>query len=268
MGKEKSGSTTVVNQTTTPTPTAEETELNRLMLERERATQGGMIGVQQAGLSLINQLLTGGSNLPGLFGNIQQGVPTGQITGQTAIDPSKYMISPDITNQLVQESLRQITPNLQTQGLLDSGTRASIAARTAGDINRQVAERNLNTGLDIETGNIGRNLGVQEFNIGQQYSTQAFNMGNLINLLNLALSGQAQVQQPVLAQGQTLSNALAGLRSTNTTGTSTTSQFAMNPFLKSFQTSLGSSLGGGIGGAVGGGMGAIGRGFRTPGGFL
>ena len=52
------GSTKVQSQSTqTPTPTAEETEMNKMLLERMRATQGGTIQAQQSGLGLINQLL-------------------------------------------------------------------------------------------------------------------------------------------------------------------------------------------------------------------
>lgn len=73
------------------------------------------------------------------------------------------------------------------------------------------------------------------------YPTEQFNIGNLQNLLNLALSGQAQVQQPVQAGANTLSQSLAGLRSVNQTSSST--QTSMNPFMKSFQQSAGQSLG-------------------------
>ena len=57
-------------------------------------------------------------------------------------------------------------------------------------------------------------------------------------MLNLALSGQAQVQQPIQAGINNLSSALAGLRTTTQT------QKSPNPFLQSFQSQLGSTLGG------------------------
>ena len=192
MGKEK---TTVVSSgTTTPTPTAEETELNRLYLERERAAQSGMIGAQTQGLNLVNQLLTGGT-LPGYLGTLTQGISSEAIGEQASRLAGQY------------------GAGFQSLGLGDSG----IAYRETA---RGIANELL-------------------------YPTEQFNIGNIQNLLNLALSGQAQVQQPVLAQGSTLSSALAGLRSMSYTGTQTTT--GMNPFLKSFQTSLGSSLGQGIG---------------------
>lgn len=192
MGKEKSsGSTTqVINQTSTPTPTAEETRLNQLQIQATEQTQPQMIQAQQTGLNLINQLLSGQENLPGFFTQLGKG------------------ISPEITNDIVQQSLRDIMPSFQQSGILDSGVAASIAGRTAGDIRR---------------------------------TSEEFNIGNRLNLLNLALSGQAQVQQPILGQAEMLGSRLAGLRSMNTQGTTTTNstQYGMNPFLKSFQQGMG-----------------------------
>ena len=75
------------------------------------------------------------------------------------------------------------------------------------------------------------------------FPAQQFNLQNLMQLLNLGVGGQAQVQSPILAQSGQLSSALAGLRSTSSTGTTSSTTTAMNPFLKSFQTSLGSTLG-------------------------
>ena len=217
MGKERSGSNTTTNNTTTTTgssnqstqytPTPEETRLNQLEIARTEATQPGLIASQQAGLDLVKLLLQGSENLPGFFNNLQKG------------------ISPEITSSIVQESLADITPQFAQSGLLDSGVRAVVGGRIAGDIRR----------------------GAEEFNIG-----------NRLNLLNLALSGQAQVQQPVLAQSANLGNRLAGLRSVNSTGSysqsgssygnSNVSNYGMNPFMKSFQTSAGTNLGANLNG--------------------
>jgi hypothetical protein len=193
MGKEKATTTNVVNQTTTPTPSAEETRLNQLDLQSREANQQGITDMQKNSLNLGNLLLTG-QNLPGYL----QGLPGG--------------ISPEVTQSIVDQSLRDIRPGFQQGGILDSGVAASISARTAGDIRRGSAE---------------------------------FNLNNLQQLLNLAVGGQAQIQQPILAQSQALGGRLAGLRSTNTSGTGSTTNTSMNPFLKSFQTGLGSSLGSG-----------------------
>lgn len=193
--KESGSSTTVVNQQTTQTPTPEETRLNQLQVQATEQTQPQLIQAQQSGLNLINQLLSGQENLPGFFTQLGKG------------------ISPEITNDIVQQSLRDIMPSFQQSGILDSGVAASIAGRTAGDIRR---------------------------------ASEEFNIGNRLNLLNLALSGQAQVQQPILGQAEMLGSRLAGLRSVNQQGTTTMNQaqYGMNPFLKSFQTQLGSTLGG------------------------
>lgn len=126
-------------------------------------------------------------------------------------------ISPQVTSSIVQESLKDIAPSFQSAGIIDSGVAAEISARTAGDIRR---------------------------------ASEEFNIGNRLNLLNLALSGQAQIQQPVLSSAANLGQRLTTLG--KTTGTSNVTQKSMNPFLKSFQTSLGSSLGSGTYGNSGG----------------
>lgn len=121
-------------------------------------------------------------------------------------------IDQGVTDQLVQQSLRDIKPSFQQGGILDSGVAASASARTAGDIRLNSAQ---------------------------------FNLQNLQQLLNLAVGGQAAIQQPIIGQSQILGQRLAGLRSVSqsgsSSGNSTTS--SMNPFLKSFQTSLGNTLG-------------------------
>jgi len=187
MGRE----TQETRQETTAEPTAEEQELNILELERARAAQPGQIQAQGSGLNLINQLLTGGQ-LPGGFEGLFGG------------------ISEDVTGELVQRSLEDIRPGLQAQGLLDSGTRAELEARTAADV---------------------------------RLGSEQFNLQNLFNLLGLGIGGQAQIQQPILSQSQALGQRLAGLR----TGAGTTT-FTDNPFSRSFKTSAGQTAGGGLGG--------------------
>ena len=169
-GGTTSTETQVINQTTTPKATPEETRLNQLEIERIEATQGGQIDVQNRGLSLVNKLLAGEEPLPGFFQELSQG------------------ISPDVTSSIVQESLQDLYPQFQGAGIMDSGVAAEISGRTAGDIRR---------------------------------ASEEFNIGNKFNLMNLALSGQAQVQQPLMAQSQILSSRLAGLRPVTTTGTQT-----------------------------------------------
>lgn len=117
-------------------------------------------------------------------------------------------ISEDVTSGIVKQSLADIAPSFQSAGILDSGVAASISGRTAADIRTQAAQ---------------------------------FNIQNLMQLLNQAIGGQASVQQPIMSNNQTLSSGLAGLRSTTTSGSTTT--LGMNPFLKSFQSSFGETLG-------------------------
>lgn len=119
-------------------------------------------------------------------------------------------ISPDVVNSISNQAIQDITPQFQSSGILDSGVAAQIAARTSADVRNQAAQ---------------------------------FNLQNLSQLLNLAVGGQAQVQQPLLATSGQYGQSLAGLRTVNQSGSQTT--IGTNPFLKSFQTSLGSSLGSG-----------------------
>jgi hypothetical protein len=112
------------------------------------------------------------------------------------------------TQSIANRSIQDIQPYFAQSGLLDSGVNASVSGRIAGDVRQQSA---------------------------------AFNIQNLQQLLNIAVGGQAQVQQPILSTGQMLGQRLAGLR----TGTSSSSgaTYGMNPFLKSFQQSAGNTMG-------------------------
>lgn len=197
MGSERTTETRT-EQTTTPTATPEEQQLNQLQLEqakefdplqRELNRVFGQLGIQ----------LGRGQELPGFL----QGLPGG--------------ISPEVTSGIVKQSLEDIKPGFQQAGILDSGVAAEISARTAGDIRRTSAE---------------------------------FNIGNLQNLLNLALSGQAQIQQPILQQSSLLGQRLAGLRPISQTGgqfQQTASPFSFGqqvlaPFAQGFGSGLGSAF--------------------------
>jgi hypothetical protein len=259
--KEKSSGTTVVNQTTTPTPTAEETALNQRNLRIALGTESGELSAQQAGLNLVNQLLTGGTQLPGYFGQIAGGIgPQGQLqAGQVGgFSPmTEGQIDPNAVSAQAGTLMRQYLPGYQQGGLMDSGImQADIQKRLTNDLllpvtqqniaNRQAAQQfNIGTELDRQLANIGNQMTAQQYNLGQEYSRQGFNQGNLLNLLNLALSGQAQVQQPVQANVSQLGSQLAGLRSTNTQGTNSFNSIKSNPFL------TGSDIFGGIGTGIG-----------------
>lgn len=94
-------------------------------------------------------------------------------------------ISEDVTTDIARKSISDLQPTFQQNGLLDSGVNASVSGRVAGDVRRNSAE---------------------------------FNLGNLLNLLNLAVGGQAQVQAPSLSQTQLLSQRLANVTPVTSTG--------------------------------------------------
>lgn len=187
MGKEKQ---TQTNQTSTQyTPSAAETQLNQDQADIFRAGKQGTIDIQNAGLDLGSKLLKG-ENLPGYLKQLPFG------------------ISEDVTKSLVDESLRDLAPQFQQGGILNSGVAASIAGRTAGDIRRNSAE---------------------------------FNLQNLLQLLSLGVSGQAQPLQLGTNTAGQLGQRVAGLRQVNQTGNA--SSYGMNPFVKSFQSSAGNFIG-------------------------
>mgnify|MGYP001558513834 CR=1 FL=1 len=133
-----------------------------LQFKQASETNPYLMAMQKAGLGLGTSMLKGGE-LPGWLKGLEKG------------------ISPEMTNEFSQQALRDISPQMQASGIMDSGVAASVMARTSGDIRRASAE---------------------------------FNIGNRLNLLNLALSGQAQIQQPVISQQQSY---LAGLKGTGAT---------------------------------------------------
>lgn len=112
------------------------------------------------------------------------------------------------TQSMVGQSLKDLYPQFQSSGILDSGVAAQIASQTAAGVRNQNAQ---------------------------------FNVSAAQNLFNLASGGQSNLQGQYQGSTNNLTNQLAGLRTINQTGRSTT--IGMNPFLKSFQQSLGNSLG-------------------------
>lgn len=114
-------------------------------------------------------------------------------------------ITEDQTQSMVNQSLRDIMPQFQTSGILNSGEAAQVANLTAAQT---------------------RNANAQ------------FNVSAAQNLFNLASGGQSNLQGQQQASTNTLTNELAGLRTT--TGSQSVSS---NPFLNSFYNSLGKTLG-------------------------
>lgn len=108
------------------TPSAEEKELQQIMLRNARAMEGPNLDVNKEMTSVVKGLLTGGaSGLPDVYNKLFGGIDESMI------------------RELAGEAIADITPGFQKSGILDSGVAASIAGRTAGDIRRNVAENNL-----------------------------------------------------------------------------------------------------------------------------
>lgn len=127
MGKEKQTSTVVQNSTTTPTPTAEETRLNQLQLQDYEASQPGRQAVNNAGLTLAEQLLQG-RNLPGY------------------LEPLPFGISEDVTGSIVQNSLRDLNTQMAASGagtFMESGVAQQAGVRAAADVRNQASQFNL-----------------------------------------------------------------------------------------------------------------------------
>ncbi len=113
----------------------------------------------------------------------------------------------DAQNQsMVNQSIRSVLPQFQSAGILDSGIAAQGAIRAAQDTS----------------------------NANAQFNVSAFQ-----NLLNQALGGSSNLTGANTQSNSVLGSQLAGLRSTNTSG----STIGMNPFLKSFENSTGSAIG-------------------------
>jgi len=124
-GKKKD--VTDVNQTststTTPQATAQETELNALLLNQLKQISGPQIGAQNAAFNIINQILSGQ-----------------QLTG--ALAPLTQGIDPE---QEVEQALSQVAESAQFSGILSSGTAADLATRTAADIQTEAQRFNIGT---------------------------------------------------------------------------------------------------------------------------
>lgn len=186
MGNEKTTTKSEGQQRATATP--EERELLAMQLERQRVNQPMQQQLDNNQYSLANTLLTGGS----LPGNLQ---------GAGGVSPFQ-------TQEMVNASMRDIMPQFQSAGILDSG------AAIQGGINASANVRNQNA----------------------QFNVQA-----LQQLLNQAMGGSSQLTGMNNQSNSILGGQLAGLRTINTNGRSTVT--GMNPFLKSFQQSAGKTLG-------------------------
>lgn len=110
------------------------------------------------------------------------------------------------TQSMVNSSIRDILPQFQSGGLMDSGAAIQGATRTAADVRNQNAQ---------------------------------FNVSAAQNLFNLASGGQSNLQGQYQGNTNSLVGQLSGLRSINSSG----STIGMNPFWKAFQTGMGQAPG-------------------------
>lgn len=176
---EKQTSTTFTNQTTTPTPTAEETALNKLRLEQNQAYAPQQTEMYKNAFNLGNQLLTSfGDKNSSMWKSLVGGVDQNQMNAQAT------------------QSGRLANASLNQAGIVDSGVGKVMTARAMSD---------------------------------SQNSNAQFNIGAMQNALNLALSGQAQVQAPAQGNTNSLASSLAGLRSTQTSGSSNSTSTLWKP---------------------------------------
>ena len=128
------------------------------------------------------------------------------LTGQTPMARGIGGLDEAQTQNMASAAVRDILPQFQSAGIIDSGSAIQAATRAAADIRNQNAQ---------------------------------FNVSAAQNLFNLASGGQSNLQGQYQNSSNSLVSQLAGLRTINQSG----STIGMNPFLKSFQTNLGQSLG-------------------------
>lgn len=128
-------------------------------------------------------------------------------------------ITEDQTQSMVNQSLRDIMPQFQTSGILNSGEAAQVANLTAAQT---------------------RNANAQ------------FNVSAAQNLFNIASGGQSNLQGQQQNSTNNLTGELAGLRTV-----SNNQNVSQNPFLNAFYTgaanTVNAGINAGIGAATGGG---------------
>lgn len=134
------------------------------------------------------------------YGNLSSNI-NAILTGQTPMAQGIGGISDSQTQSMVNQSLRDIMPQFQSSGILNSGEAAQVANLTAAQT---------------------RNSNAQ------------FNVSAAQNLFNLAAGGQSNLQSQANQNNSTLGSQLAGLRTTTSSGS-----VSQNPFLNSFYQGLG-----------------------------
>jgi hypothetical protein len=174
---------TTQTQQTSVNPTAQQSQLLNNEMQVSNANVGNQMSVNNNSASLINSILTGS------YSGTAAGITPGQ------------------NQSMVNQSLRDIAPQFQTSGILDSGEAGQVATQTAALTSNQNA----------------------------QFNTMAQS-----NLLSAGLGGANNWGSNATGTNQVAGNQLAGLNTVNQSGVTTT-----NPFLQSFYSSLGTSTGNG-----------------------
>lgn len=186
------------SSTSTAYATPQEQQLENNELQESNANLPNQMSVNNNSAALINSILTGSYN----------GAGAG--------------ITPQQNQSMVNQSLRDIAPQFQTSGILNSGEAGQVATQTAA------LTTNANAQFNVQA---DQNLKNMALGMGSQWSSNN-NQGN-----------------------QIVGNQLAGLRTVNGNSSSLT-----NPFLQSFYNGVGtgaantatSAVNAGIGSSTGG----------------
>lgn len=176
MGQDRT--TTASEQTVKQTP--EMKELNKLDLDKARATHQQQIQAQQQGLNLINALLTGQA-LPGYLNQLPGG------------------ISEDVISGISQRAINDIRPSFQSSGILDSGVAAEISGRTSADIRNQAAQFNLGNLQSLLAMATGGSAQIQQPLLQQSGQLG----GRLAGLSSMSTTGSTIGMNPFLRSFQT-----------------------------------------------------------------
>ena len=171
--------------------------MNQMLLSNMQQLNPASVGLQSQGINTATALL-GGQPLPGYLSGLPGGITSEQNQSMT------------------NETMKQLMPQFQQGGVLNSGAAASVAGNTMASLRNQNAQ---------------------------------FNLQNLQQLLNIGVGGQAAPLQVGSSQLGQLNSSLQGLRSFNQFGNTTNTQLGQNPFYASFQQGAGSSMGNGLGNA-------------------
>jgi hypothetical protein len=124
--KQSSSGTTVVNQTTTPTPTAEETALNKGQLDIFNASKQDQMDMNSLAAQNVKTLLSGGQ-LPGNLASLSQGIGQNQMNAQA-------MQSGRLTNAMLNQG-----------GVGDAGVGKVMLARSMSDSQNSNSQFNIQT---------------------------------------------------------------------------------------------------------------------------